>query len=140
MNLIVCVDNKGGMAFNHRRCSRDLVVQTRILMLAKESRLWMNSYSAKLFEAVNEPTVNVSEQPLDEAGQGEYCFIEDMSAFPYMKWIEKIILFRWNRSYPSDLKFDIPLDDGKWLLTEQTDFEGRSHERITMEVYTRCSE
>ena len=32
MKLILCVDDKGGLAFNHRRQSRDRVLNERILM------------------------------------------------------------------------------------------------------------
>ena len=54
---------------------------------------------------------------------------------PYEKWVEKIIVFRWNTIYPLERAFDINLE--KWQLKENLDFAGKSHEKITMEVYVK---
>ena len=55
MILIACVDDRGGIAFNHRRQSSDSVVRNRILELTAGSRLWMNEYSAKQFDLDTTP-------------------------------------------------------------------------------------
>ena len=52
MKLILCVDDKGGLAFNHRRQSRDRVLNERILMHCGMHRLWISPYTAKLFGEV----------------------------------------------------------------------------------------
>ena len=49
--------------------------------------------------------------------------------------IEKLIVFKWNREYPSDFSLDIDLS--QWSLISTTDFKGNSHEKITMEVYKK---
>ena len=49
MKLILCVDDNGGMAFNHRRQSRDRVLNEHILALCGMHRLWITPYTAKLF-------------------------------------------------------------------------------------------
>ena len=49
MNLIVCIDDRGGMLFNRRRQSSDRYVTERILDMARDGRLLVNSYTAKLF-------------------------------------------------------------------------------------------
>ena len=71
---------------------------------------------------------------LDRAGTGEFCFVENTPASPYLDRIEKIIRFCWNREYPGDMFFDVDLTDG-WELEETKEFEGTSHEKITEEVY-----
>ena len=48
MKLILCVDDKGGLAFNHRRQSRDRVLNEHILMHCVMSSLWISPYTAKL--------------------------------------------------------------------------------------------
>ena len=68
---------------------------------------------------------------------GDYCFVEDTALKSYERWIEKIIVFRWNRAYPADQSFDLDLCGGNWKLSESDEFAGYSHERITMEVYLR---
>ena len=47
-----------------------------------------------------------------------------------------VYLYKWNRKYPSDVKFPKDmLNDFK--LEGSTDFEGNSHEKITEERYVR---
>lgn len=40
MKLIVCMDDKNGMAFNHRRQSRDRVLAERIMELTENAKLY----------------------------------------------------------------------------------------------------
>lgn len=136
MILIVCADDALGMMFNHRRQSRDRAVCADILKLTEGKKLWIKPYSAPLFSDAPDGAVTVAEDCLDHAGMGEYCFVEDCSAAPWAARVEQVILYRWNRRYPADLRFDIPLEPPCWRLAEQTDFAGNSHETITREVYT----
>lgn len=131
--LIVCIDSKGGMMFNHRRQSQDIVLRERILERTGGSTLLMNEYSAKMFG--NHPQIRQENDPLKLALDGEYAFIEDGDIARYEEKIEKIILYKWNRDYPSDTAFDIDLD--KWVLAEHTDFIGKSHDKITEEIFER---
>ena len=135
--LIAFVDDGGGMMFNHRRQSRDRAALQRILDMTATSTLWMNEYSAPLFTEFGTPQVQVDTQFLDKAGLEDYCLVENADVTPYLPFIEKIILFHWNRAYPSDVKFPIKLDSGKWQLISTEDFPGSSHDKITMEVYTK---
>ena len=54
---------------------------------------------------------------------------------PYLPKIDTFILFRWNRDYPADFFFKVDLS--QWNLISTEDFEGTSHEKITMEVYEK---
>ena len=132
MRLIVCLDDKNGMAFNHRRQSRDRIITETIEELVKGSTLHFSPYSAKLFPSgVFEP----SEDYLSRAGEDDFCFVELEDVAPYEGQIEEITVFRWNRVYPADLKFQIDLT--QWSLERTVEFPGNSHEKITMEVYKR---
>lgn len=134
MNLIVVVDEGNGMMFNHRRQSQDAVLREHILKMAESTSLWMNAYTRKQFGGI--PSyVHISEEPMDKAGTGEFCFIEDLEASAYIEKIEHLIVFRWNRRYPGDFQFGIVLDG--WKLMKTYEFEGKSHEKITGEVYKR---
>lgn len=137
MIVIACLDNDGGMMFNQRRQSQDRYLRDRIVEMTDDSALWMNHYSAGQFDAGNIHHLNIDDAFLREAVDGDYCFVEDAPLAPYERWIEKMIIFRWNRTYPADQRFDIPLTPDRWRMTESSEFEGHSHERITMEVYTR---
>lgn len=135
MNIIVCIDDEYGMLFNHRRQSRDRLLRERILMLTKGTKLWMNLYSAKQFEEECAKNMFVDEAFLHNAGNGDYCFVETEDITKHIPKIEKIILYRWNRRYPSDFKFALDLSD--WTMESTFEFAGSSHEKITEEIYRK---
>ena len=135
MKLIVCIDDAGGMLFNKRRQSSDKRVIDSILSLVRENKLRVNPYTAALFP--DDERLVIDEESLSNAQIGEYCFVENVDVMCYIPLAEQIILYRWNRKYPSDLCFPLAaLEDG-WKLLSSEDFAGNSHERITMEVYMR---
>ena len=137
MIAVICIDDKNGMMFNHRRQSQDRKVRERIMELAGSGNVWMNAYSYKQFMDDSLKNTIADEAFLEKAGENDYCFIEDRDISPYLDRGEKIILFKWNRIYPADLYFTV--DMKAWKQTGQKDFEGYSHEMITEEIYTRLS-
>lgn len=135
MIIIACVDDRMGMMFGGRRQSQDRFLRERIVQLTSKSKLWMNHYSAKQFKEINVANINCSDDFIHNATSGDFCFVEDLSVSEIENSIEKIILYKWNRTYPFDLSFDIDLSN--WTIVEANDFEGYSHEKITEEVYIR---
>ncbi len=134
MILIACVDDNMGMAFNHRRQSRDRLLNDRILTVTQGHTLWMSPNTAKLFSDVPD-RVTVSEHFLEEAAPGDYCFTEQHPVGGMEERIEGVVLYHWNRRYPADLYFDLNLS--AYTKTRQTEFPGSSHETITEEIYTK---
>ena len=130
---IVCVDDCFGMAFNKRRCSSDAVVSADILNRAEGTKLWMDTYSAKLFEEAN--SVIVDDDAFAKAGAGDYVLSERVDPAKYQDRIEKILIYFWNRRYPSDTKLTLPSE--QWNRTIIAEFAGHSHEKITLEEWTR---
>ncbi len=130
MNIIVCLDDNNGMLFNRRRQSMDRELRKRVLELTKDSTLWMNPYTAKQF---TEPATHivVDDAFLLRAGEEDYCFVEDADISSCMDKVRRVILYRWNRSYPADMFF--PSCSMKQIRV--TEFPGSSHEKITEEVY-----
>ena len=137
MICIACVDDKMGMLFNRRRQSQDRVLRARMLDLCRENRLWVNAYTYAQFQGQTAPHLCVDENPLHRAAGGEFCFVENIDPAAYEAAMEQIVLYRWNRTYPADRFFTIPLAEHGWRLLRSTDFSGFSHERITEEVYVR---
>lgn len=134
MTIFVCVDDKNGMTFNKRRQSSDRVVRQKMAEMTGGKPIFMNSYSKKQF--VDEDIVtNVAEDFLGLAGKGDFCFVEDTCLMPYYEIISKVVLFKWNKVYPSDKKLDLSFED--MHLTQMLDFEGYSHDKITMEVWAK---
>ena len=132
MKLIVCMDDKNGMAFNHRRQSRDRVLAERIMELTENAKLYIAPYSQTLFQA---DRVIVSPDYLTCAGQNDFCFAELENLNGYEDNVQELILFRWNRVYPADLYFPFHMEN--WSLISREEFQGSSHEKITMEVYRK---
>lgn len=138
MILMAVVDDRMGLCFHGRRQSQDRLLRAKLLALSTGSKLWMNSYSAKQFAQDAETgRITVAEDCLSRAGTGEFCFVETSAVAEAASHVERIYLFRWNRTYPGDCFFDLPLDTG-WQVTEVEEFPGSSHEKITMEVYERA--
>ncbi len=134
MILIVCVDDIMGMAFNRRRQSRDSLLCADIATEANGAAIWMDLRSALLFKDID-ADIHAEDGFEVKAGVNEHCFLEFSSPAALEHRVEKIILYRWNRRYQSDLRFDIDLSH--WQLESSTDFPGSSHENITKEVYIR---
>lgn len=136
MVVIVALDDRGGMMFNKRRQSKDRLLRERVLQLSEGKRLLMNSYTVKQFPSEAKISqITVSEDFLSIALPGEYCFVENNCLSEYEQSIEKLIVYRWNRTYPSDMSLD--LDLSSWTLSSVTDFAGSSHEKISEEVYVK---
>ncbi len=132
LNIIVCVDKDNGMLFNNRRLSKDKILCEKILEITSSSKLLMNEYTKTLFE--NSENIIVDNNFLQNANLGDFCFIENIDINEYDQ-IEQVYIFNWNRKYPADRFFNLNLSNFKKIKTEN--FAGNSHEKITLEIYTR---
>lgn len=136
MKLILCVDDNGGVAFNHRRQSRDRVLNEHILALCGMHRLWITPYTAKLFGEDTAAQLCVAEDCLAQAGEEDFCFAELTDPTPYLERAQQVILYHWNRTYPADVHFTLPKNG--WSRQREAEFTGSSHEKITEEVFIKC--
>lgn len=136
MVLIVCIDDKNGMAFNGRRQSRDSILCERIMSVVGEKRICMRPDSAKLFSdySMHICFVEVLGEAADNA---DYYFAETDNPTQLLPMVDEVIVYRWNRTYPADLYFPTELLCDGWSLVKTFDFPGNSHERISEEVYRR---
>ena len=132
MVIAVCVDDKMGMLFNNRRQSRDRCVIDDLMNIAE--KVYINGFSEELFEEYKDRVV-IDENFLDNAESEDVCFVENIDLEPYADKIDKVILYLWNRHYPSNLKFKVDLSDYEFV--GETEFQGNSHEKITREVYIK---
>lgn len=136
MRVIVAVDDRGGVLFNHRRQSTDRIVRRKIEELTDGHALWMTKYTASQFMTLPEQA-RISEQPLRDAGPEDYCFVEGEPLLPYRDEIEELIRILWNRRYPGDVFLDLKPKECGMVLHSTEDFAGYSHEKITMEIWRR---
>lgn len=144
MKAIACVDDGMGLSFNKRRQSSDKVVTKKILELAGDKKLYAEPYSQKLLEtAVQDlaadtdirPELQFQDDFLEAAGADNsnpevYCFTERKSLQDLPKdKMDELVLFYWNRRYPSDVKLGLDLND--WEEINTYEYPGNSHEKIT---------
>lgn len=129
ITAVVCLDDEMGMMFNSRRQSRDRVLIEELLSTTRE-RIYVHPYSKMLFPESDR--ITVTEDPLGEC-DGAIAFIENLPLLPHRERIEKLIIYKWNKIYPSDTYFDLPLDGARMI--DKKKFVGSSHEKITKETY-----
>lgn len=134
MRIAVCIDSRGGMLFNCRRQSQDRILRQNLLLEAAGGPLWMSPYSLEQFGHPLEQIRTAEDFPC-RAGPGELCFFEELDPAPWLAEAEAVILYCWNRTYPADRRFPLPLMG--WTVERREEFAGSSHERITKEVYRR---
>ena len=121
------------MMFNHRRQSQDKVLRADLIREADGRAIWMSEYSCKQFDPAPE-NIRAAAEPAQQAGEGEFCFFEDVFPGPWLEQAEKIVVYRWNRVYPSDQP-RFPLTLAGRSVERQEEFAGSSHERITKEIW-----
>lgn len=128
MKLIVCLDDRGGMMFCKRRQSRDRVQIADMKALLAGATLAISPYTEGILRGSG-INYTVSDDPRLE--NTEYCFIEN-TPLPEIVDIDGIIIYRWGRHYPADVKLTLNIG----ALPESIyEFRGSSHEKITREIY-----
>ena len=136
MILIVCVDDSMGMMFNKRRQSKDAVVRENMLALLPEGKkLYVSPYTARQFLPEEQEQLMICENICDVTEGETFCFLEDTDPVLFADRTEKIILYRWNRAYPSDVKFTLDLSG--YELESTLEFVGKSHPEMVREIYRR---
>ncbi|MDE7390626.1 MAG: ribonuclease Z [Lachnospiraceae bacterium] len=135
MTVIVCSDDDMGIFFNKRRQSRDSAVTKRIVEITRGSILWLSSYSSQLFANERADNIIADDDFLSKAQNDDFCFVEGEDVSDHESKITKIVLFKWNRTYPHDMILNI--DFNNFTLVQRCDFKGTSHKMITEEVWCR---
>lgn len=135
MILVLCVDDKGGMAFNGRRQSMDKLLRADLLQTVGERSLWVSPYTARQFDPAP-ANLRVSEDFLMRAGEGEYCWAEFPPLAPVLDRAKGLVVYRWNRTYPADQHLDFDPAD-RFTMVSAAEFPGSSHRILTKEVYSK---
>ena len=129
MTLYICLDDRNGLKFNRRRQSRDAAVLEDIRG-DLTGPLLIEPYSEKLILEAEIPCV----LPPETAG---HYFAEDVPSDAVLEETRKIVIYRWNRHYPADVRWEPDFAAMGFTLRETTEFPGKSHEKITREVYEK---
>ncbi len=136
MKLVICIDDRGGMAFNKRRVSRDKLMISDLAEYVGDDVLYIAPYSEELFFEVSLNMI-VSENPLKFAEDGDFVFVEREEPSAYIVAAKEVVIYKWNRRYPFDMAMEkSPLDYG-FELESVFEFKGNAHDKITREVYRK---
>ena len=129
MTLYICLDDRNGLQFNHRRQSRDSAVLEDLRSQLRGSLL-IDPFSEKLIQEAEIPYVLPPETAAD-------FFAENVPTEEILAQTTKLVVYRWNRHYPADVRWDPDLETRGFALGETVEFPGKSHEKITREVYVK---
>ena len=129
MTLYICLDDRNGLQFNKRRQSRDSAVLEDIRSQLT-GNLLIEPFSEKLIREAEICYVLPPETAAD-------FFAEEIPAEEILEKTTRLVIYRWNRHYPSDVIWEPDLTGMGFALAETTEFPGTSHEKITREVYVR---
>ncbi|MBR7116127.1 MAG: ribonuclease Z [Clostridia bacterium] len=133
ITVVICLDDEGGMTVFGKRQSRDRVLIEE-LCESVSAPIYVNTFSSFLFRD-RADRVHISDDPLGDCPDGGVAFIENLPLLPHIDDIGTVILYKWNRLYPSDVKIDISFDG--FRVESRKDFVGSSHERITKIIMTK---
>ena len=135
VKVIVCLDNNKGMLFNNRRQSRDSKVFEDISSYL-QGELLIDKFSEKLIASSKIP-YKIFEKGVTKCEANSILFIENQKIEDLLSQISQVIVYWWNRDYPSDFIFDVDLKAKGFKSVSISEFEGSSHEKITREIFER---
>ena len=134
MTAIVCIEDRGGILFLKRRVSRDREVYRDIA--ENYDKVYMTSYSLPLFDGVKINT-GVRLLPIFEGERGDVCFVESGEIADNIHKISRLVIYRWNRTYPYDVKLGFEPEELGFKHVSTDEFVGNSHEKITKDIYEK---
>ncbi len=133
MKFIICIDKNKGITFFGKRQSADSQLRQYIAQIIGSNKLWVSNYTAKQFK--NECAYVVCDDYLSNAGEQDYCFVED-KGFDLQR-ANGFIICNWNRNYPADAFFNVDLKEQGFKRVKKEDIKGSSHDKITIEIFQR---
>ena len=143
MTLIMCVDPNNGYLFNERRQSRDQAVLRRILsmpfrVLKMEYRSYnmLDSYAHICRQKPRAKRMTMHPGAMLMSAEDAY-FNEFQDPSDMLQAASRVILFRWDKTYPADRHLPDLKASPDWRLVSVETFKGFSHEEIQEETYEK---
>ena len=134
MHIIICLDERRGVLFNHRRQSKD---RELIADIGRNlcGTLYIKPYSESLF--INRGIPYQCIEHMGEIEDHDVFFAEDLDFLSVLDSVKTITVYWWNRHYPSDVRLELDLTMEGFSTVTREDFVGFSHEKITKEILKR---
>jgi hypothetical protein len=109
-------------------------VPTPTLMQSAE---WQEGNASIVLSLPENWAWNLIDENADETPDGGICFVEMTQLKEHIVDISRLIIYHWNRHYPSDKKLDIEPHMFGFKMTAKYEFVGSSHEKITKGIYEK---
>ena len=135
LTVAITVDDKMGLAFNNRRQSRDKKL-IEDLCNKTDGDIFISPYSALLFDEFSD-RIKVFDNPISECPDGGCCFVEMTHLGEYIDDVSTLIVYHWNRLYPTDKKLDVDISKCGFKMAAKYEFIGNSHDKITKGIYKK---
>ena len=130
---IFTLDDRNATRLMNKRQSRDVTVANKIMLLAGAEPIYIKKKSESFFLNTDFLPTFIYFESLNEIPDNAYVFFEEPLSKDELRSAGKIVVFRWNRIYPSTNADRIDLNG--FTKVKYDDFEGSSHDNITTEVY-----
>ena len=135
MKVILCIDKSDGMAFLGMRQSRDRVLTQDIINDLGGEKLYIHPKTLKVFEKFDNSFLEVTEAPLADCDG--VCFLELESPKAELARVDTLVIYHWNREYPSDVKLGFEPREEGFRCISTSSFKGYSHKKITKEIWVK---
>lgn len=104
---------------------------TLVVCLDKHDGMGFNNRRQSADRCVTERVARMS------ADSGDIYFFENGDISAYLEIANKVVIFRWDKVYPADIRFPMDRLLKVFRLSSTETFPGYSHDLITQEVYER---
>lgn len=139
MKAIICVEDNGGICFHSRRVSQDVHQREDVCARYGKEGLLMKASTAELYKTQESVSCTIVPSWAHACSLSGWCVFEDREVSAYEKELEEVVIYRWNRRYPSDEKLRLTLKAPLWRCVKRYEFAGKSHPRISVEHYRKES-
>ena len=136
ITVAICIDERGGMLFNHRRQTSDVQIIDDMVERFGENGVFIKDFYAKLFQKYE--NVTVSSFPISECSENALCFIENPEILNITDDVERIVVYNWCKSYPADEYFTLDLIDIGFIRISKEKFSTEYRQKVTREVFKRA--
>ncbi len=137
MKVILCIDEKGGVRFHGRRLSQDRIQRADVLRRFGREQLFMKEETAALYADAEMERIHRVIKWEPTIGKDGWWVCEDLEFMKWKEQLQELVLYRWNRKYPSDEQLSLTLTLPLWSCQACDTFAGSSHPLIHVEHYVK---
>lgn len=137
MKVILCIDDQGGVRFAGHRLTQDRLQRQDVIKRYRSAGFCMKKETASLYGLEESEKIHYVHDWNEARSYEGWWICEDVAFLRWIDQLEELVLYRWNRRYPSDERFQMSMVLPLWRCVDQYRLEGSSHAEISVEHYVR---